>query len=97
MIGGLFDAEDCADIHVVERGRRAGFPEKSLSRARRLGHYFGKKLESDCTLEILIDGAVYDAHAAASYPSHNAILTRVLGALTQIERQVGQRRIIWSH
>jgi hypothetical protein len=59
-LAGVVDRDD---VRVVERSRQARLPEEAVAEARALGEVRRQELEGDHPAEVLVLGAVHDAHA----------------------------------
>jgi hypothetical protein len=70
----LSDVMNCADVWVIQRGRRLCFALKAGECLRVAGNFFRKKLEGDEAVEPGILGLVDHTHAPATELFQDAVV-----------------------
>jgi hypothetical protein len=70
----LADFVDCANIGVIQRGRRPRLAAKAFQRRRILRHVHRKKFQRDEASQLGIFGFIDHAHPAAAQLFRNAVM-----------------------
>jgi hypothetical protein len=80
---------DCADVRVVGRGGRAGFPLKAFESLWVVDESCGKKFQSDVAAESEVLGLVHFTHTPSAELSEDAVVRNGLS-----DERVGVRHSV---